>query len=60
MRLMIKTSHRIAGSVWCSWGTGGDWANGCENIALPGKDLCPAHERLSEYLESVAAQWPGD
>lgn len=51
---------RLAGSVWCSWGTGGDYANGCENVALPPLDLCPGHEKISQYLESIAVQCPED
>lgn len=54
---MTKTSHRISGSHLCSWGTGGDWANGCENVALPGFDLCPTHEKISVYLENEANAW---
>lgn len=56
--ITIPTSARIAGSALCSWGTGGDPANGCDNVALPGFDLCPPHERISQYLERVAAQQP--
>lgn len=53
--ITIPTKARIAGSVLCSWGAGGDWANGCENVALPGKDLCPPHKKISDYLEAAAA-----
>lgn len=55
------STARIAGSVLCSWGYSRDPGNpACENVALPGFDLCPAHEEISKYLESVAAQWPDD
>lgn len=55
------STARIAGSYLCDWGYSGDPGNpGCENVALPGYTLCPAHERISNYLESVAAQCPDD
>lgn len=59
---MIPLSKaRIAGSHLCSWGAGGDPGNpGCENVALHPYDLCPAHERISQHLESVAAECPED
>lgn len=53
--MLLLSTARIAGSALCSWGTGGDWANGCENVALPGFDLCPGHERISQALERAAA-----
>ena len=59
MRIMLSPARiagspaRIAGSHLCSWGYSRDPGNpGCENVALPGYDLCPAHESLSTYLES--------
>lgn len=46
-----RHQHRIAGSHWCSYGIGGDPGNRvCEQVALPGFDLCPDHERLANYL----------
>lgn len=59
---MIPLSKaRIAGSYLCDWGYSRDPGNpGCENVALPGFTLCPAHERVSAHLEAWAAQCPED
>jgi hypothetical protein len=52
-----EPTPRIAGSHWCAWGIGRDPGNRvCENVALPGHDLCPAHERLSDYLDRIASR----
>lgn len=55
----MVAAARIAGSDLCSQGIGGDYGNRfCEEVALPGFDLCPKHERLSLYLERLAAECP--
>lgn len=57
--MIPASTARIAGSVLCCWGWSRDPGNpACENVALPGFDLCPAHEKISKYLEAVAAQSP--
>lgn len=59
--MIALSKARIAGSHLCSWGFAFDPGNpGCENVALPGFDLCPAHEKISKHLEAVAAECPED
>lgn len=59
--MIPMSTARIAGSYLCDWGYSRDPGNpGCENVALPGFTLCPAHERISNHLEAWAAQCPKD